>query len=269
MSARQIIVLIIAAIAAVGALLLIRGMGSRNAEPSEAQTSALVGEQVLVAARDLAQGAALTPSDIAVATFPQESITAAFVRIGAQPSAQAEYVGAVTRRAFARGEPITTNSIVQADGRGFMAAQLEPGYRAVAVEIESTTAAGGFIQPNDRVDVIVTARIDSGGEAGEQVHSDIVLQDVRVLAIGDHTQTQTTGDKPETIAADVAVLELTAEDARALALANELGDLSLALRGVQAETVGLRGTSNRRGDVGSRGGSVRVHAFGTVSGGGR
>jgi Flp pilus assembly protein CpaB len=90
-----------------------------------------------------------------------------------------------------------------------------------------------------------------------------------VLAIGDRTQTQTTGDKPETIAADVAVLELTAEDARALALANELGDISLALRGVQAETVGLRGSSNRRGDVGSRGGGVRVHAFGMVSGGGR
>lgn len=268
MSPRQLIVLVIAAIAAVGALLLIRGMGSRSEEPRE-QASAIAGEQVLVAARDIAQGAALTPSDLAVALFPQETITPAFVRIGEQPSAQAEYVGAVSRRAFARGEPITSTSVVQADGHGFMAAQLAPGYRAVAIEVEANTAAGGFIQPNDHVDVIVTSRTNNpGGAGGEQVDSDIVLEDIRVLAMGDHTQTQATGDKPETIAADVAVLELTAEDARTLALADELGDLSLALRGVQAETVGMRSASNRRGDVGSRGGGVRVHEFGTVSGGG-
>lgn len=133
MSARQLIVLAIAAIAAVGALLLIRGMG-RNDAPEAAATSAIAGQQVLVAARDIPQGAALGPNDLAVALFPDETITPAFINVGAQPSAQAEYVGAVTRRAFAQGEPITNGSIIQPEGRGFMAAQLEPGYRAVAVQ---------------------------------------------------------------------------------------------------------------------------------------
>ena len=80
MSARQLIVLVVAAIAAVGALLLIRGMGARQAEQPAAEAEQIAGEQVLVAARDVPQGAALTPSDLAVALFPQSSVSPSFVR---------------------------------------------------------------------------------------------------------------------------------------------------------------------------------------------
>ncbi|HRE44405.1 MAG TPA: SAF domain-containing protein [Terricaulis sp.] len=100
MSARQLIVLAIAAVAAIGALFLIRTI-NRPAAP--AQTAApIAGEQVLVAARDIPQGAALAPSDIAVRIFPTESVTPNFVRISVMPSAQTDYVGAVTRRRFRR-----------------------------------------------------------------------------------------------------------------------------------------------------------------------
>lgn len=266
MSARQLIVLVVAGIAAVGALLLIRGMGAREAPPAEA-VAPISGQQVLVAARDIPQGAALAPGDMAVAVFPDASVAPNFIRLSAQPSAQAEMVGAVTRRPFVRGEPITTVAVVQPEGRGFMAAQLEPGFRAVAIEVERETVAGGYIQPNDRVDVIVTARTRSNEGGGEQVSSNIVLQDVRVLALGDKTQPQTTGQQPEIIEAGIAVLELTAEEARSLALAEELGTLTLALRGVQAETVGLR--SNRGEGLSQTSGSVRIHAYGTVIGGGQ
>ena len=264
MSARQLIVLAFAAIAAIVALVVIRGMGSRSAEPT-AQAAPIAGEQVLVVARDVPQGAALTPSDLAVVTFPEEAVTPAFIRISQMPSAQTDFVGAVTRRAFAQGEPIVLNSVLQPEGRGFMAAILEPGYRAVAVEIAPEAAAGGFIQPNDRVDVIVTHEVEGEG-GGEQIRSEIVLQDVRVLAIGDQTQTQTSGEAPAVLNASTAVLELTAEDARVLQMGREMGEVSLALRGVQAETVGL-GQSGR--GVTQQSGAVRIHAFGSVSGGGR
>src|SRR5262249_41209634 len=155
---------------------------------------------------------------------PTGSVAPTFVRLSAQPSAQADFVGAVARRSFAQGEPITTAAVLQPDGRGFLAAELQPGYRAVAVEIQPQTAAGGYIQPNDHVDVIVTARDSAGG--ADAVSSDIVLRDVRVLALGDKTQTQATGDHPETIEANVAVLELTPEEARSLALADEMGTIS-------------------------------------------
>lgn len=267
MSARQLIVLVVAAVAAIGALLLIRGMGARDAEPTAAEGAPIAGEQVLVAARDIPQGAALSPGDLAVALFPQASVSQTFVRVSAQPSAQADFVGAVTRRAFARGEPITTGAVVQPEGHGFLAAQLAPGFRAVAVEIERETAAGGYIQPNDRVDVIMTQKYNEGSE--ERVRSEIVLQDIRVMALGETTQTQTAGEGPELTEANVAVLEMSAEDARVLALAGEMGNVSLALRGVQVETVGA-GAPRASGDgLGQQSGGVRIHAFGNVSGGGR
>jgi len=265
MSARQLIVLVVAAIAAIGALFLIRSMGGDRGEAAENTSEPIAGEQVLVAARDVAQGAALTPSDLAVALFPEGSVSQSFVRLSAQPSAQADFVGAVTRRAFVAGEPIISNYVVQPEGRGFMAAQLEPGFRAVAIEVARETAAGGYIQPNDRVDVIMSHKFNEGSE--ERVSSEIVLEDVRVLALGDTTQTQTSGEAPQTIDAAVAVLELTAEDARRLALADRLGDISLALRGVQVDTVGLN--QRRRNGVGQSSGSVRIHAYGSVSGGSR
>ncbi|MBX9747725.1 MAG: Flp pilus assembly protein CpaB [Hyphomonadaceae bacterium] len=264
MSARQLIVLVVAAIAAIGALFVIRGMGARGETPEAAETATIAGEQVLVAARDVPQGAALTPSDLAVVLFPADSVSQSFVRLSAQPSAQADLVGAVTRRPFAQGEPITLGSVVQPDGRGFMAAQLAPGFRAVSIEIEAQSAAGGYIQPNDRVDVLVTTRIDTPA-GGEQVNSNIILEDVRVLALGETTQTQTGGEAPVVIQAGVAVLELTAEDSRVLALANEMGEISLALRGVQVETVGMAHPGGRV--PAQQSGSVRIHAFGNVTGG--
>jgi pilus assembly protein CpaB len=266
MSARQLIVLVVAAIAAIGALLLIRGMGARNPAEPVADASAIAGEQVLVAARDVAQGAALAPSDLAVALFPNDSVAPSFVRLSQQPSAQADFVGAVTRRAFAQGEPITTGAVVQPEGRGFMAAQLEPGYRAVAIAVDPNTAAGGYIQPNDHVDVIVTTRTENrDGGSGEDINSNIVLEDIRVLAIGENTQPQTTGETPQVVVGSFAVLELTAEDARSLSLADELGTISLALRGVQVETASMRGQNRTLGSQGS----VRLHQFGAVTGGSR
>lgn len=263
MSARQLIVLAIAAIAAIGALVLIRGM---NAPKQGAETaSAVVGEEVLVAARDIAQGAALTPNDLKVVAFPASAVTESFVRVSGAPSAQADYVGAVTRRAFVQGEPIIASAVVQPEGRGFMAAQLELGYRAVAVEIEASNAVGGYIQPNDHVDVIAALKVEGGD--GNQTRSETIIEDARVLAVGDKTQAQTSGESPELVNAAVAVLELTPADARALAQAQRAGDISLALRGVQVETVGLQREQEHSLSQGA--GAVRIHAFGTVTGGGQ
>lgn len=261
MSARQLIVLAIAAIAAIGALLLIRGAGGQRADPVVAQAEAIVGEQVLIVSRDIPQGAALAPSDLEVATYSPGAIGPQFVRLSDQPSAQAEYVGAVTRRAFSKGEPIVQGAVLQPEGRGFLAAQLEPGYRAISIEVESYTTAGGYIQPNDHVDVIQTAEVETKS-GRDVVVSEIVLQDIRVLALDDAVQTQTSGDAPTRAVATVAVLEMTAQQARELALADAAGDITLALRGVEVETVGM-GQARPTSNAGSPG-AVRVHAFGSI-----
>ncbi|MDX2276483.1 MAG: Flp pilus assembly protein CpaB [Hyphomonadaceae bacterium] len=266
MSARQLIVLAVAAIAAIGALLLIRGMGGRQSDPAEvADASPIGGEQVLVVTRDIPQGAALVPSDIEVRLFPNDSVSPQMINATDNPSAQAEYVGAVTRRPFVQGEPIIQGAVVQPANGGFMAAMLTPGFRAVAIEINNDTAVGGFVQPNDHVDVILTAMVNGAG-GREEARSSIVLEDIRVLALNDVVQPQTSGDTPTRTEAQVAVLELSPDDARVLAQADGAGDVSLALRSVEAETVGMHTPRAQRSTPG--GGGVRIHAFGSVQGGG-
>lgn len=272
MSARQLIVLGVALLAAIGALFIVNGLG-RNSEPA-AEIEEIAGEDVLVAARDILQGAPLSPTDLEWRRFPEASVGPSFIRSSGQASAQADYVGAIARRAFVEGEPITQGSLIQPDGGGAMAAILPPGYRAIAVEVDSATGAGGYIQPNDHVDVIVTAKLDVTDQSGgsrEEVRSDVVLENVRVMALDDAVQASNSPEGPTRASYDIAVLELTAADARTLAMANELGDISLALRGVETEPPGYAAPSAARGssvlDQNARGDSVRIHAFGAVQGG--
>jgi pilus assembly protein CpaB len=272
MSPRQIIVLGVALVAALGALLLVNSLGKQRAVAAPVEQ--ISGQNVLVAARDVPQGAALTPQDMRFARFPETAVSEHFI-VGAQggASVQDDYVGAVTRRTFVAGEPFTRDSIIQPEGRGFMAAEIPPGYRAVAVPIDSKHASGGFISPNDHVDVVLTQRVKMDGDgANEEVRSDVILEDVRVLALDEKTQPQSSGEEPERNNADIAVLELSVADARILALADALGSISLVLRGVEAED-GVRAPSKlNRGtralDQNVERDTVRVHAFGTVGRGG-
>src|SRR5262245_54551551 len=148
MSARQLIVLVVAAIAALGALLLIRGMGSNHAQSTAKSEAPIGGEQVLVLTADVAQGAQIKPSDLAWRLFPHASFSDHFVRQSSQPNALTDFTGAVTRRPFANGEPLLATAVVQPNNHGFMAAELQPGYRAVAIKVKPETSAGGYIQPN-------------------------------------------------------------------------------------------------------------------------
>ena len=269
MSARQLIVLAVAFIAAIGALLVIRGMGSR-AEPVAAAAASIEAARVLVAARDIPQGASLAAGDLQWRGFPTDSITPSFVQETAQPSAPTDMAGWVTRRPFAAGEPIMAGSVIGPDGRGFMAAQLRPGYRAVSVELGAETTAGNFIQPNDHVDVVMTQEVETPGSNDKDYRSSVILADVRVLAIGEHVQpAQPNGAGPQRAMGDVVVLELTQADARIIARGEALGDLSLALRGVEVEAPGLRveSAAPRDGSMNERdiGGPVRVHAYGAVA----
>jgi len=270
MSARQLIILAVAFVAAIGALFVIRGMNQPRAEPDNAEQIAINGQQVLVMTRDVPQGAALNANDMAWRLFPQESVTDQFVRQANTPDATTQFNGGVTRRAFAAGEPVIAGSIVLPDGRGFLAAQLQPGYRAVSIEIEPQSAAGGYIQPNDHVDILVTTRVRTGSDTGqEQVNTTIVLADVRVLALDDNVQTQTTGDAPTRVTASVAVLELSQHDASLVASAQRQGDISLSLRGVEAETADMRVPSAAPNGAAAQqgsGGAVTIHTFGRTGG---
>ncbi|HEX5500366.1 MAG TPA: Flp pilus assembly protein CpaB, partial [Thermomicrobiales bacterium] len=153
-----------------------------------------------------------------------------FIRKGSQPNAVQKLSGMIVRVPFVAGEPIRESKLVNAKGSGFMAAILPSGMRAVSTQISPETGAGGFILPNDHVDVILTRRAGAAKVAGGDVpSSETILSNVRVLAI-DQTIKEKNGQKD--VIGKTATLELTPKQAETLTLAQHLGSLSLALRSI-------------------------------------
>jgi pilus assembly protein CpaB len=155
--------------------------------------------------------------------------------------AKADYFGSVVREPILAGEPIVSRKIVRAGDSGYLAAYLEPGMRAMAIRVTVETAAGGFILPGDRVDVLLTAQtalsnIDNAGQ-GSKFSSSTVMRNIKVLAID---QTTRAGDDEQSVVGATATLEVGPADAEALALAKSEGELSLVLRSY-ADTAGPSG----------------------------
>lgn len=153
--------------------------------------------------------------------------------------AKADYFGSVVREPILAGEPIVARKIVRAGDSGYLAAYLEPGMRAMAIKVSVETAAGGFILPGDRVDVLMTQQTTMSGGAGDtsKFRSSMVMQNVKVLAID---QTTRAGDDAQSVVGATATLEVRPNDAEALALAKSEGELSLVLRSY-ADTAGPSG----------------------------
>jgi pilus assembly protein CpaB len=275
MSVRQLVFLGIALLAAVAALVVVRGAMNQPSSVAVPAPEGPTGPQVLVAAKDLAPGEAATPDALAWVAWPEDGLNAAFVAQETAPKAIEEFTGAVARGGILKGEPIRADRLIRRGQQGFFAAVVQPGYRAVALPITDETAAAGFIVPSDRVDVILTRKltISRGSDSYEEVRSDAVLENVKVLSIGEQlSDPNAAGGPPKRLEGSVATLELSPRDAETLAMADELGDLSLALRGVEDDAAaGAVLSARRRGAraleqfVEEDTGNVRVHAFGSVS----
>ncbi|MGU3456121.1 Flp pilus assembly protein CpaB [Brevundimonas sp. M1A4_2e] len=154
------------------------------------------------------------------------------------PGAKSDYIGAVVREPILAGEPIVARKIVRAGDSGYMAAYLEPGTRAMAIRVNVETAAGGFILPGDRVDVLMTREIknnDSG--AGPRFTTATIMRNMKVLAID---QTTRAAEDEKAVVGATATLAVSERDAELLALARSEGDLSLVLRSY-ADTAGPSG----------------------------
>ena len=226
MKPARIIVLVIA-LAAGGMAALLAGRSERPTEP--APIAQLDTTEVLVAASDIPLGSAVSAAELRWQSWPSASVTSNFVSKSSQPDAINQLAGSITRAPFSAGEPIREAKLIKGTGGGYMAAVLPSGMRAISVEISPETGAGGFILPNDHVDVILSRR-DKAAEkaAGIEVHaSEIVLANVRVLAI-DQTVEEKNGQR--VVVGKTATLELTPRQAETLALARQVGTITLALR---------------------------------------
>ncbi len=295
MKPARIIVICVAAVAAIGLALVVRAMGSPSNTPTAVAAAAAVPTRpmakVLVAAKDLQPGQRLTEADLAWKDWPVDEVNPAFITDGSTPlpaaeaaaadaarpagavasvtraandlatgGAKADYVGSVVREPILAGEPIVSRKIVRAGDSGYMAAYLEPGMRAMAIRVTVETAAGGFILPGDRVDVLLTRETtlsNIGSQEGDRSKftSSTVMQNVKVLAIDQSTRA---GDDEQAVVGATATLELGPRDAEALALAKSEGELSLVLRSY-ADT---GGPSGRVAPVARQSSAVRIYRGG-------
>ena len=258
MRSARLIILAIALGAGVVAFMLVRNLGSGPAPEVVEVTEQVGAMRVLVAARDLRPGQRLTGEDLEWHEWP-ETGAPHLIRHDQRPDAVKEMEGSVVRAEFVEGEPLRMAKIVQAGEGGFMSASLPTGKRAIATSVSPETGAGGFILPNDRVDVILTRREEDPQEDGKEVIlSETVLRNVRVLAIDQTVEEQ---DGETVVVGSVATLELASNQAEVLALAERMGELSLALRSIldgdkdlEAETSGL--------NPARRAGTVKMVRFG-------
>jgi pilus assembly protein CpaB len=221
MNTARIVVLTIALAAGGLAAYLASGFGDK---PPPAQAIALQTVDVLVAKADIGLGQTVTAEAMQWQTWPAATASTSFIRRNDRPDATTQIAGSIARAPFIAGEPIREPKLVKANGSGFMAAILPTGMRAVSTEISAETGAGGFILPNDHVDVMLSKR-----EKDNIVTSQVVLANVRVLAI-DQAPKEKEGQNA--VLGKTATLELSPGDAEILARARQSGTLSLALRSI-------------------------------------
>jgi len=257
----RIIIVLVAAVSAIGlAVLMQKAMGGKPAK-SEAvaaatNTSALDAKPmtlVLVAKRDLAIGTRLTKDDVEWKAWPADAVSPVYLTNGAAPvepqsgtakavktvgeatgvlggaPPEAAVEGAIVRDPLLAGEPIVARKIVRGGEGGYLSVVLSPGARAMAVPVTSETAAGGFILPGDRVDVLISrdASTSDANGGGKQVVAETVLQNIRVLALDQATAAE---KDAKTIVAATATLEVRPPEAEALTRAKASGPVTLALR---------------------------------------
>jgi pilus assembly protein CpaB len=246
MKAARLVVLGIAVAAGGLAAILAGGSGDKSVEaPAPAAKLDLV--DILVAKSDIGIGHTVSDQDIAWQAWPTTAAGPNFIRKTDRPDAIGELVGSIARGPFVIGEPIRDAKLIKGKGSGYMAAILPSGMRAVSTEISPETGAGGFILPNDYVDVILSRR-DRAAEktTGVEVHiSETILTNVRVLAI-DQTVEDKGGQK--VVIGKTATLELAPQQAETLALSRQLGTLSLALRSLVDANQTAEAPADDKGD---------------------
>lgn len=233
--ARLILLLVALVAGGLAAFLVTRG----GPAPEQIVTTEVVEEakeQVLIARTPIGVGQRLSAESVEWQDWPAGALRPEYVTISAMPDAPATLTGAVARFEIFPGEPIRDAKLVRTD-QGYLSAVLSEGMRGVSVTVSAATSAGGFVVPNDHVDVVLT----SSTAAGQQ--SEVILSNIRVLALGQRLgELGTTGGQEDPNSATttpttfsdstIATLELTPGQAETLINASTTGTLSLTLRSV-------------------------------------
>jgi pilus assembly protein CpaB len=229
MGLRRIIVLLVAVVVA-GATAMYARSWIEGQQSNIAVVAAPAAEEVyevLVADANLPAGTFVKPQHLRWQRWPTDDVPDSYVLKGTRD--KDVIVGAVVRRGIAEGFPITDGSVVKPGDRGFLAAVLAPGMRAVSLPINATSSNSGLIFPGDRVDLILTQTLSAADRETTRRVSETVLRDIRIIAMGSEIS-DAAGEDQNYEKAKTATFEVEPRVAEKVALLGELGTLSLSLR---------------------------------------
>ena len=236
-----------ALIVAIGTALLARSIFAGAAAPTAdaMQAAAAKGPKVLVAQRALPVGTIITADAVAYQAWPKDMVQDAYFLNG--EADVSKLIGTVVRFNVTAGEPLTQGSLVAPGDRGFLAAALGPGMRAVTVPVSAKTGVAGFVFPGDHVDLVLTQTV--AAQEGEPLRaSETILRNLRVLATDQSTESTTENGKTVVREFKTVTLEATPKIAEKIAVAQTIGTLSLSLRAI-ADNQGELERAIAAGDV--------------------
>jgi len=232
MDVRKIVLLVGALIVAAVTAVMAKNMFTGASAP-QAQATPMVeaGPEVLVATRALPVGTIIDAEALRYQPWPKGLVQPAYYMKGngADP---ASLIGTVVRTEVTAGQPLTQGALIKPGDRGFLAAALGPGMRAVTVSVSATSGVAGFVFPGDRVDLVLTQEVRGGGDGPPLKVAETILRNVRVLAVDQTTSNVDENGKMTPKEVSTVTLETTPKIAEKIAVAQTVGSLSLSLRSI-------------------------------------
>jgi pilus assembly protein CpaB len=221
--------LVIAVVTAVMAKNMFTGAG---AEQANAAPVVPMGPKVLVARKALPVGTIIDAESLAFQAWPKELVQNAYYTEGAPDADMTKLLGTVVRNPVTAGQPLTRGALVGPNDRGFLAAALGPGMRAITVPVSNTSGVAGFIFPGDRVDMVLTQNVTGGGDGPPLKVSETIIRNLRVLATDQRIDSKDDEGKTVVKTFSTVTLEVTPRIAEKITVAQSVGSLSLALRSI-------------------------------------
>src|SRR3954452_1663655 len=227
--------LVIAVVTAVMAKNMFAGAGAQQA----AAAPVLLGPKVLVAKKALPVGTIIDADSFTFQPWPKELMQSAYY-LESQPDGDPrKLLGTVVRYQITAGQPVTRGSLVGPQDRGFLAAALGPGMRAITVPVNAASSVAGFVFPGDHVDMVLTQQVEGGGDGPSLKVSETIVRNLRVLATDQRFTDKDEDGKTEVKTFSNVTLEVTPRIAEKIAVAQSLGSLSLSLRSLADNTSDL------------------------------
>ncbi|MHA4836828.1 Flp pilus assembly protein CpaB [Sphingopyxis sp. MSC1_008] len=253
MDTRKIMLIVGALVIAIGAAFGVNQMMRGAATPQARAAAApdITGPMILVATRQLPVGTIVGPDSFRFQPWPKELVEKAYFM--KDKTDVNTLVGTVVRYPITAGQPLTQGALVHPDDRGFLAAALGPGMRAVTVKVNQEQGVAGFVFPGDRVDVVLAQRISIDTEKSsypdkELFTAETIVRNVRILATDQRYDAEDETGKTPVRTFGSVTLEATPEIAEKIAVAQDMGKLSLALRPL-AESAGELDAAIASGEI--------------------